>query len=246
MDVYFTKERLPVTVALIGGASLVVSSLIVAGAFYSTRAQSSDLTVTGSAKQAVVADTAKWTGNFSQIVTSLSQLNTGYQRMEKDERAVKQFFADQGIDPAHLTISPVFLDQPIPYGLSEQSTQPKEYTLRQTFEVQSNDVEKLTQVAKKIQPLIDAGVIFSANSLEYYYSKLNETRVDLLADAIQDARRRAEKITDNKVTKLKSASVGTVQVLPVNSIEISDYGTYDTSSINKEVMVTVKAVFSLK
>jgi hypothetical protein len=30
-----------------------------------------------------------------------------------------------------------------------------------------------------------------------------------------------------------------------NSVEVSDYGMYDTSKINKEIMVTVKASFEI-
>jgi hypothetical protein len=37
-----------------------------------------------------------------------------------------------------------------------------------------------------------------------------------------------------------------VQVLKVNSTDVSDYGAYDTSTIEKEVMVTITAVFNLK
>jgi hypothetical protein len=37
-----------------------------------------------------------------------------------------------------------------------------------------------------------------------------------------------------------------VQVLAPNSEDVNDYGTYDTSSINKEIMVTVKASFEIK
>ncbi len=40
--------------------------------------------------------------------------------------------------------------------------------------------------------------------------------------------------------------MGVVQVLPPSSTEVSDYGAYDTSSIEKEVMVTVKASFRLR
>jgi hypothetical protein len=48
------------------------------------------------------------------------------------------------------------------------------------------------------------------------------------------------------VGALRSASSGVVQVLPEGGVEISDYGTYDTQNINKEVMVTVRADFSLR
>jgi hypothetical protein len=34
-------------------------------------------------------------------------------------------------------------------------------------------------------------------------------------------------------------------VLPKGGVDVSDYGTYDTSSMEKEVMVTVRATFAL-
>jgi len=48
------------------------------------------------------------------------------------------------------------------------------------------------------------------------------------------------------VDSVKSVSMGVVQVMPVGSIDVSDYGSYDTTTIEKEVMITVKTVFSLK
>jgi hypothetical protein len=36
-----------------------------------------------------------------------------------------------------------------------------------------------------------------------------------------------------------------VQVLPVNSVDVSDYGSYDTQNIEKEISVTVRAAFVL-
>jgi hypothetical protein len=40
--------------------------------------------------------------------------------------------------------------------------------------------------------------------------------------------------------------MGVVQVTQPNSVDISDYGNYDVSTIEKEVMITVRASFSLK
>ena len=96
---------------------------------------------------------------------------------------------------------------------------------------------------------MDQGILFSTSSLEYYYSKLPDARVALLTDAIADAKARASKIAQaggKNIGALQSASSGVVQVLSPNSANISDYGTYDTSSIQKEIMVTVKASFQTK
>jgi hypothetical protein len=74
-------------------------------------------------------------------------------------------------------------------------------------------------------------------------------RVKLLTAAIEDATDRANAIAQNSgrsVGQLKNAVGGVVQVLPAGGVDISDYGSYDTASINKEVMVTTRATFRLE
>jgi hypothetical protein len=125
----------------------------------------------------------------------------------------------------------------------------KKYNLIQNIEVNSTDVMKIDGLSKNTTSLVtDKGVIFSTNSLEFYYSKLPEARVELLASAVADAKARAEQLAGaggKKIGVLKSASSGVVQVMSENSVEVSDYGMYDTSKINKEIMVTVKASFEI-
>jgi hypothetical protein len=104
-------------------------------------------------------------------------------------------------------------------------------------------------MSRKVPELAGKGVLIAIQSLEYYYSKLPDLRVSLLSDAVADAKARAEKIgvgTGREIGAVQSASSGVVQVLAPNSIDISDYGNYDTSTIEKEVMVTVKASFRLR
>jgi hypothetical protein len=125
----------------------------------------------------------------------------------------------------------------------------RSYTLRQTIDINSADVNAISEIAKNIQPLIDKGVIFSTSSLEFTYSKLPEERVSMLADAVKDAQARAMSLAQSSgkvVGQLKSASSGVVQVMSANSTDVSDYGSYDTSKIEKNIMMTVKASFTLK
>ena len=119
----------------------------------------------------------------------------------------------------------------------------------QNIEINSNEVDKITALAKNTDSLItEKNIIFSTTALEYYYSKLPETRIELLASAVEDARTRASQLmsaSTGKIGKLKSASAGVVQVMAPNSVDVSDYGVYDTSHINKEIFVTVRATFSI-
>ena len=243
-DIKKSSSKLLIFGAILG-ICLIISAGIASFTFYTVRTKANDtLAVTGSVKQEVTSDLAKWTSGFSRNVPA-EELKSGYTQLSQDQELVKQFFKNNGFSESDYTISPVFMEQPYMYDPNA----PKEYILRQNVEIQSNDVQKITSMAKNVQVLINQGVVFSTNSLEYYYTKLPELRIALLSDAVKDAKMRAQKIAEATglvVGSIKSANAGVVQVLQVNSTEVSDYGTYDTSTIEKEVMVTVTAIFNLK
>ena len=228
------------------GLCLIISAAIWSSSYYN-KDTSNSLSVTGSASKEVVSDSAKFTGDFSRVV-KISNLKSGYNQIADDLKIVKSFLTEQGIDDKNITISTVSMNENYNYNNNNTQSE-KEYTLRQQVEVSSLDINKITSLAQNTQALINKGVIFSTNAVEYYYTKLPELRVSLLSDAIKDAKARADKMaeaTGKSVGGLKSAASGVVQVLPSNSLEISDYGTYDTSKINKNIMVTVRAAFGLK
>lgn len=228
---------------LILGFSLIVAAFVVAGSLLEIRKLDNVVSVSGSARQAVTADSARWTANFSRTAT-VDQLKDGYARMKADEKAVNDFLTAQGF-AGKFEISPVFMSE----IWKNDGNAPKEYNLTQNIEIKSDDVNKMKDLAKNGDKLAEQGIIFSANSVEYYYSKLPEIRISLLPEAIKDAKKRAEAIASSsgkQVDVVKSVSMGVVQVMPVGAVEISDYGSYDTSGIEKEVMVTVKASFGLK
>jgi hypothetical protein len=235
------------SIQFIIGLCVIISSVIFSLAFYNARMSTDSISVTGSASQEVVSDNAKFSGDFSRIV-KLSALKTGYDQMSKDLVIVKDFLKAQKIEDKDITISTVSMQQNYDYNQNAAQAE-KEYTLRQAVEVSSSNVAQITALAQATQSIINKGVIFSVYPVEYFYKNLPEVRVSLLSSAVADAKRRAEEIvsgTGQKVGALKSAASGVVQVLPANSLEISDYGTYDTSKVNKSIMVTVKAIFEIK
>jgi hypothetical protein len=224
--------------------ALVLSTLLGAFTFYRIRSFDNTLTVTGSATKEVESDHVKWVGIITHVVRA-STLKQGYADMTKDLTEVKAFLKDKNIPEEAVVISPVFMDQ----NYDQPQGAERSYTLRQTVDVNSDNVALVTDVAKNINPLIEKGVVFSTQSLEYTYSKLAEERVALLSDAIRDAKARASKLAESsgkKVGQLKSASSGVVQVLSANSLDVSDYGSYDTSKVSKNIMLTVKASFTLE
>lgn len=232
--------------AAILGVSVLLSVGISLYTYYRVRSLDDTVSTTGSAKQLIISDTVKWTSQISRTV-KVSKLSSGYVDISKDLDTVKKFLINKGIPENMLIVSTVSQEQN--YDVRPELGQEKEYILRQTIEVNSSDVQGITALSKDSSIVINQGINFTTTSIEYFYTKLSDVRVALLSDAIKDARMRADKMvegTGRKIGTMKSTSSGVVQVMPVNSIDVSDYGTYDTSHIDKEVTITVRSTFSLK
>lgn len=233
-----------VLLGIILGASFIVAVGIGMMTVFRMRSLNDVVAVTGSAKIEVTADQAKWTTQVSRSVRE-SNLKSGYDQIASDTTKAKAFLAAQGITEAELSVTPVSMNE----IYQQNQAAEKLYNLTQTFTVQSSDVEKMTKASNNLSGIINQGVIFSSLALEYYYSKLPEARIQLLSQAIDDAKARATELAKNSgrgVGSLKSATSGVVQVQSRNSTDVSDYGSYDTSQIEKQITVTVKASFSLK
>jgi hypothetical protein len=232
--------------AVIIALALIIATIIGGMFYHASRPSDGVLTVTGSAKQQVTSDTAKLTVQIQKTVPQ-STLAAGYGQIADGVAAVKAFLVKAGADASSITVTPVTNYQH--YENNQSYSGEQRYDLSDTVEFQTSDVQLATDLSQSVTTLSKEGMVVSVQSLEYYYSKLPDLRVSLLGDAIRDAQARASTIAENsgrRIGVIESAASGVVQVLPVNSVDVSSGGAYDTAHIEKEVMVTVKATFNVK
>jgi hypothetical protein len=232
-----------VIAAIILSLGFIVCSVIIGSTLYGIKRMDNTITVTGSARTKVSSDQVRWSISISRIAPTL---NEGYSLMGRDLSSIKEFLQKNGIDSKEIEISQIYTNQPWLY--SERSDR-LHYQFNQEIVVTSKDLDKIEQVARKLYDLVNQGVNIVSNNVEFYYSQLPELRISLLNEAMQDARKRAfiiAKSTGRRVGKVKSAKMGVVQVMAPGSVEISDYGTYNTRTRDKEVMITVQATFYLR
>jgi hypothetical protein len=117
--------------------------------------------------------------------------------------------------------------------------------------IESKDVQKVENLSRQITELINNGVEFSSRAPAYYYTKLSDLKIQMIADATKDARKRAEEIAMNaggKLGKLKKANLGVFQITAQNSSD-EDYswgGTFNTSSKNKTANITIRLEYEIK
>ncbi len=235
-----------ISAALVVGLALVLATLIGTSAWKTVRGFDNALSVTGSTKERVTSDTVKWTMEITRR-TNETGLKEANKAMKDDLASATTWLTGAGIAAESITTTPVYTSEN--YDYNKQHGTPREYMLRTTIVVHADDVGKVTTLAKNTDTLVGQGVFVNTLALEYYYSKLADLRVKLLGAALKDARARATEIAgadSKRVGMLKAASSGVVQVLPVNSGEVSDYGSFDTMHIDKEVFVTVRASFVLE
>lgn len=230
---------------MVVGISLLATGIIFSWAFYSARQGDDTISVTGSAKLEVKADQAKWTIEVYRQALQ-EGLSVGYTQVAADTAAVKAYFKSQGITDEQITANTVTADQD---WSNSSNGAPTRYRVHQEITVSSPEVEKVEALAQSAQTLIARGYSVSPRQPEYYVSNLPELRVSLLGQAIADAKARAQEIAKSggsSVGKLAGASSGVVQVLAPNSTNVEDYGSYDTSGIQKEVSVTARATFVVR
>lgn len=239
-------DRPLVLPAVIMGLALL-AGLIVVGWGISARGTDNTISVTGSTAQNVRADEAKWTVDVRRTALA-SGVSSAYTQIAHDGTVISDFFKNKNLASSSVIVSVVYTDQ----NYSSDPNAPITYNIHETVTVRTTDVDAIDTLSRNIGGLnsaISPGSVVSPNPPEYYISTLPALRVALVGKAIADAKARAIQIAQaggSAVGALKSASSGVVQVLAPNSTNIEDYGTYDTSTIDKQVMVTARATFYVK
>jgi hypothetical protein len=224
---------------------LLASVIIGAWTAYRIKTASNTIEVTGSAKESVVADFARWTINLD-TKTSIDDQQAGLNRLDAASKRILAYLKKEGFEDVETPAANVNPEYSYPEKSSPIQTG---FSASRQIIVRSADVDRVAELSGNIAPLVGYSYTISTNGIELTYQKLPEERIKLLAGAIKDAKARAEAIakeTGRSVGTLRSASGGVVQVLPQGGVDISDYGTYDTQSKNKDIMVTVRASFSIQ
>ncbi|MFZ5802238.1 MAG: SIMPL domain-containing protein [Candidatus Omnitrophota bacterium] len=202
--------------------------------------------VTGSAERKIHSDKVIWHIGFSKRALDLK---AAYADLEKDLGIVRAYLLKQGVLEPEMTVQQA--QTTVLYKKNEKGYDTNEiegYRVEQSIEVQSADVTKIDTVSRRATELIHEGVEAISYAPSFFYTRLSELKHDLLREAIQDAKGRAEKMlsaTQNRVGFMRSGSSGVFQITPENSTSVSDWGENDTSALRKKVTAVVHAEFAI-
>ena len=237
------RERLPLPISLTLIAIAVLIGSLAIGSGIRNRNANNVITVTGSAKQMITSDYAIWDFSVTSQAASAAVASTALVGWTSK---IEDFLKQHGIQAGELTIYPISTNTVTPS--TGNSNKVVGYQLTRNYEVRSARVDAIQSVAQASSSLLTAGIPFSAQPLQYVYTKLDSVRGPLLAAAVRDAEQRAKTLlaaTGTKLGKLRGVDVSPFQITPPNSTQVSDYGEYDTSTIQKDVTAVVNVSFAL-
>jgi uncharacterized protein len=229
-------------------AGLALATALVASTYLVSRtwlsiSSANMITVTGASQKSVMSDLAIWRGTFS---VEHAELLEAQRRLKEDRSRVESFLNTRQISP--FVIQPIQIEE-IRSRESDQDNRVVAYRLRQTVEIQSSEVEKLSSLGTEAGELVELGVAFVPHPPEFIFTRIAEAKLELLAEATTDAKARAEQMAQQggrRIKQLRSARMGVFQITPPHSTETSWDGINDRTTVEKSVRATVNASFLLQ
>lgn len=231
----------------ISAATIASSFIIARTSLRIMRFTKEVITVTGSAQQPIRSDYAVWQVSFGRRQATLPE---AYRTLKQDLDIVRSYLLSKGVPESELSVSQIFTSTL--YKKTEQGYDTNEmegYRVSQTITVSSRDVDRVTRLSRECTELITNGIGITSQAPQYFYTKLDELKVEMLARATENAKQRAESMAQaagNRIGILRSAKMGVFQITAPNSTDVSDYGVNDTSSLEKKVMAVVSATFAIE
>lgn len=228
------------------GASLLASSVIVSGTLLEAR-QDRTLEVKGYAEKAIESDWATWTGT---LTTRAPSLEAAYAGLEQSRAALRSFLAAESVPADAVELLPATTN--VLFARTDKGMMTNDvegYALNQQVRIGSHDIDLVSRVAERAGDLAKQGVELSGGWPQYFYTRLGDLKIDMLAEATADARRRAEALatpSGSRVGPLRSARQGVFQITPAHSTEVSDYGRNDTTSRQKSIKAVVTMRFAIE
>lgn len=248
------KEWKGVIIALIAGIFAIACVTIFVGGVvsYKKTSGSGGITATGSANCDFEADLIVWRGSFSAYGMTTKE---AYDVIKNDSKMIKEYLVKNGVAEDEVVFSSVNISQRYSTRYNDEGEimgdYPDGYDLYQEVSVTSNDVDKVEKISRDITELIESGVEFSSFSPEYYYTKLDELKLQLIEEATANAKERINIMADGTGEtpgKLLDASLGVFQITAQNSSdeEYSYGGTFNTYSRAKTASITVRLNYAVE
>lgn len=233
-----------IVAVIILAVGIALGGCFIGNGFYKSRGVDRYVTVKGLAEVSVTADMAFWPIRFSVVGDDLT---AAMNNIRENERIVRKFLVDHGIDAADITVNNFEVSdrRADPYNNNNEGSR---YIINQVLMARTDEPGKIATALQNVAQLTEAGVILTSNYYgmqpNYLFTKLNDLKPQMIADATANARVSAEQFAKDSGSTLgtiRRANQGQFQILPRDQMESAS----EQQQINKVVRVVTTIEYQL-
>jgi hypothetical protein len=232
---------------LILAVGLIVGSALIGSGFRAGRSADRFVTVKGVSEREVEADLALWP---LAIVTADNDLSVAQTRMDRAVEQTRAFLEEHGITNDQLTIQSFRVTDTQAERVGG-ATPANRFIITQTLMVRSEEPSVVQGAGQKVGELVQAGVVLTSGQQwgpggpTYLFTRLNDLKPDMLAEATGRAREAAAEFASasgSEVGKIRRANQGVFQILPRDPAQ----GQQEQNQLFKTVRVVTTVEYLLE
>ncbi len=222
------------TIAAIG---LVAGGYLLGNGLLRAKEAERAVTVRGLAERDVTADLATWTISYSATADTLA---AAQEKVRADTRSIEAFFAELGFPATAL--------QPTGANVSTTSVLDgsTHYTVRQRLALRTSDIDRAQRAVARQFDLVNREVFLEEGSgMAYTFTKLNDIKPAMVAEATRDARAAAEQFANDSGAGVGAIRDATQGYFTIEARDGESGGWGVSDSPYKKVRVVTTVAFSL-
>ena len=186
------------------GAAIIIGGYLLGDGLLRARQADRSVTVRGLADKDVTADLATWNLAFSKQGFDINEVQGA---IDKDATQIRAFFKAAGFPDDALSTAGVNVNQ-----WYDGNRGVNNVTIRQRIQLRTNDIARARQAFARQFDLVRRGIALEEGSgMVYSFTKLNDIKPAMVAEATKDARNAAEQFAQDSGTDvggIKSATQG--------------------------------------
>lgn len=212
---------------------LVLGGYLLGNGLVRAKEANRSVTVRGLAEREVSADLATWTIAYSATTPDLASAQAD---VDRDTASIRGFFSELGFPADALQPTGVNVSQFTDNGVQK-------FTVRQRMTLRSNDIKRAENAVRRQFDLVRRGVVLEEGSgMAYTFTRLNDIKPAMVAQATKDARASAEQFAKDSGTSvgtIKSATQGYFEINARDGDSGGGWGVSDTPYKKVRVVTTV-------
>ena len=241
-----TRSHLAIAIALSAGVAL--SGFFIGRGFVQSRTADRYVTVKGVAEREVKADLALWPIRF---VAASNSLGEAQGEIARSTRQILALLGRHGIDTG--TVEVLGLEVQDAYANPyREGPVTNRFIVTQTIMVRSTEPDSIMAASQRVGELLEAGVLLSsgygpggpAGTPTFLFTRLNEFKPDMIAEATAAARQAAEQFAADSKSSLggiRQANQGIFVILPRDQAS----GVTEESQLYKTIRVVATVDYYL-